>query len=124
MIRELPWSEDVTAKLTHLASRECLPLLANEVRAGVSQLFECTDGVDTLHVVTRLDRTPDELVICYVQGSGVRKFIPQFIERARQLGVPVRMHTTDERVLHLCQRVLGFGHDVEFVARVRHGSKH
>lgn len=120
MIREIPWSPDVGARLMHHASRECLPFLAREVQAGAAQLWECSDGDDSLTVITRLDSNPTEWVMCYVQGSGLRKFAPQFVELARQRGWPLRAHTTDRRVVRMLRRH-GFRLG-EFVLRCSHGS--
>ncbi len=120
MIRELQWSQDLAARLMGHASRDCLPFLAHEVQAGVAQVWECVDGDDCLTVITRLDANPTEWVMCYVQGSGVAKFAPRFIAIARQRGWPLRLHTTDVRVLRLVRR---FGFRLqEYVARCPHGS--
>jgi hypothetical protein len=95
---------------------ECIGLLMREVRAGISQLWECNDGQDTLYVVTRVDQNPRELVICAAVGSGLRKFAPVFLARAREKGLPVRAHV-ESLVMRRLLRWIGF-RTAEFVMRV------
>jgi hypothetical protein len=104
--------------LKDAAGEVCVPLLIREIRAGVSRLWECRDDTDCLYVITRLDRNPDELVICYIQGTGARKFVPWFVERAREYLTPVRLHTTSKTILRLA-RPYGF-RLAEYVARCDH----
>lgn len=94
-------------RLTVPQSADCIEYLAREVRNGVSQLWECSDGVDTLHVITRVDQNPRELVICLAVGSGMAKFAPLFVDAARRRAMPMRMHTASRAMARLCKR-LGF----------------
>lgn len=95
---------------------ECWALLERELMTGISQLWECTDGVHTLHVVTRVDQNPRELVICLAVGSGLEVFGPMFIARAREKGLSVRAHVESMAAVRLFRRV-GF-RMAEFVLRV------
>ena len=118
----LQWTEGVGEYLRLLVSErspcllECWSLLEPEIRAGISQLWHCVDGGRTLYVVTRVDQNPRELVICLAVGSGLQKFAPLFIERAREKGMPIRCHVESMATVRLCRRV-GF-RMAEFVLRV------
>lgn len=118
-VREIEWSREVEQALNDPAGRSCLPYLAQEVRAGAAQLWECSDGIDQLHVITRLDRNPTEWVMCYVRGSGVLKFGPHFVAVARAKGWPMRMHTQSATVARLARRIGARMH--EYVLRWSHG---
>jgi hypothetical protein len=106
-ISQLPWTAQIERELTVPESADCIEYLAREVQSGLSQLWECSDGEDTLRVITRVDQNPRELVICLVVGTGVEKFGPLFIAAARSKGLPMRMHTMSAAMARLCKR-LGF----------------
>jgi hypothetical protein len=107
MIREIAWTQDVHERLEHPAAADALPFLRREVEAGVSQLWECQDDGRTLYVVTRLDRNPDEWVMCYARGSGAVHFGREFVALADRKGWRMRAHTTNPAVERLTRR-LGF----------------
>ena len=98
------------------ASADCLQYLQREVQSGLSKLWECSDGRDTLLVITRVDSNPRELVIPLVVGSGLRKFAPIFLSKARAESLPVRIHTASLIVRRLC-RWVGF-RTAEYVMRI------
>ena len=103
-IRDIPWSPAAEKALTHQASARCLELLKREVLEGVSQLWECRAGVDVLHVITRLEVTNREWVICLAVGSGLRHFMPYARQGARSRGLTLRIHTSSRAVVRLLER--------------------
>lgn len=107
MIGQVPWTPEVEARMQSPAAGQCLAWLKREVEAGVAKLWHCQDERDEAYMVTRLDRHPDELVVCYFEGSGMRKFGAEVVAAARTRGVPVRAHTTQRAVARLL-RPLGF----------------
>lgn len=105
MIRQVPWSAEAEAHMQNEAGRQCMPYLRAEVRAGVAKLWHCRDEVSQAYMVTRLDRNPDELVVCYFEGTGMQKFGRVLIEASHARGVPVRAHTTQPLVARLLRRI-------------------
>lgn len=115
LIERIAWSEDAEANMRHPAGASCLPYLRSEVLRGISKLWRCTDGSSGAHIVTRLDRNPDELVVAYCEGRDVHKFAGAFIHAAHVRGIPLRIHTTQPGVVRLLRR---FGlRTQEFVLR-------
>lgn len=104
MIECIPWSEAAEAAMRNAAGADCLPYLRAEVRQGISKLWRCTSGSRTVHMVTRLDRNPTELVVCYAEGTGMDDFAPAFIAAARRLGAPIRVHTTKRSIARWLRR--------------------
>lgn len=121
MIRRVPWSEDVERGLSRaLPDPVIRSIVAGEVRAGVSRLWECEEGPHRAYVVTRVDTHPTELVIVAFEGSGMHVFAPHFIGAARAYGVPVRAHVTNPVVERLIRR-FGFQRE-EVILRARHAA--
>ena len=99
MIRVIPWSAPMAQKLSRaLGSTHIVELIGEEVRQGISQLWECSSEKHHAYCVTRLDRNPIEWCIVAFEGSGLMEFGPQFIAAARSRGVPLRAHVADKRV--------------------------
>jgi len=117
MFTHIPWSAEAEARMQHPASGACIQYLKGEVERGIARLWRCEHGVDLAYMVTRLDRCPDELVVCYFEGSGLRKFGRAILAAAHSRGVPVRAHTTQPAVARLL-RAAGLFHS-EFVLRSR-----
>lgn len=107
LIEVIAWTPELARVFNDPAGRSCVPYLLNEVRQGIAQAWRCSDGLDELHVITRLDRNPTEWVLCYGQGRGVRKFVPLFIAVARRKGWPVRLHTQSPALVRLTRRIDG-----------------
>lgn len=103
MIRGVAWSATAEARM-QTASHACLPYLKTEVLKGISQLWHCTDDDGhEAYLITRLDRNPTELVICYFEGSGMRKFGREVMAKANAAGVVVRAHTTNPAIARLAR---------------------
>jgi hypothetical protein len=105
MIRQIPWTDAIEQHLQHPAGAACIDYLRAEVHAGVSKLWHCKSATHEAYMVTRLDRNPDELVVCYFQGTGLQHFAPTVIEGAHLHGIPVRAHTSQQLVARLLRRV-------------------
>jgi hypothetical protein len=115
MIKQIPWSAAAESHMRHEAAGQCIPYLRAEVEAGVAKLWHCKDDVSEAYMVTRFDRNPDELVVCYFEGQGMQKFCGQFVNEAHARGITVRAHTTQPLVARLVRRI-GFTQS-EFVLR-------
>jgi hypothetical protein len=104
MLTRIPWSLEVDAALSHPAGRACVPYLREEVLRGQSKLYRFQDARDHAYLITRVDRNPTELVVCYIQGTGLAKFAPEIFAAARAAGIPIRVHTTQPAVVRLLRR--------------------
>lgn len=106
MIRQVPWSDDIAQKLSRaLGGTLVLGLVGEEVRRGISQLWECADERHKAYVVTRLDTSPVEWCIVAYEGSGMMHFGPMFISAARKRGIPIRAHVASPIVERLLRRL-------------------
>ncbi len=104
MIVRIPWTAEADAHFSSLAGRSCLPLLRTEVIAGVSRLWRCTSSTSHVLVVSRLDTSPRELVICYAEGRGMSEHAHAFIEAARRARAPLRVHTASRAMARWLRR--------------------
>jgi hypothetical protein len=104
VIERIPWSAEVDAALTSPAGAICVPLLRAEVTRGASKLWRCTHGSLIAYVVTRVDESPRELVIAYVEGRGMHEHASAFIDAARAARVPLRVHTQNPSVVRWLRR--------------------
>lgn len=106
MIRQVPWTDDVAQRLSRaLGGTLVLGLVGEEVKRGISQLWECSDDRHKAYVVTRLDTTPLEWCIVAYEGSGMMHFGPMFISAARTRGVPIRAHVASPVVERLLRKL-------------------
>lgn len=96
----------------------CVPILVNEVRRGVSQLWQCRDDRHELFVITRVDSTPPEWCVCWVCGTGTQIFAPLFIAVARSKGWRLRAHVDNLARARLFRRIANFQIE-EYVLRVQ-----
>jgi hypothetical protein len=105
MIRRVPWSDEAAAHMRHPAAGDCITYLRAEVESGVARLWHCKDEFSEAYMITRLDRNPDELVLCYFEGTGMQKFCGELVAAAHAQGIPVRAHTTQPLVARLGRRI-------------------
>lgn len=106
MIRQVPWTDEIAQRLSRaLGGALVLGIVEQEVRRGVSQLWECEDETHKAYVVTRLDHTPIEWCIVAYEGSGMMHFGPMFIAAARKRGLPIRAHVASPVVERLLRRL-------------------
>lgn len=117
LIRETQWTAELEAEIAaYDEARNLLPYLRRDALAGVTQLWNCSDGRSRLLVATRLELELREWVIVWVHGNGLLKFGPRFVELAQRKGWRLRMHTTNAATARLCAR-LGF-RLCEYVSRL------
>jgi imidazolonepropionase-like amidohydrolase len=115
VIQQLAWSEEAEARMRHPAAGKCIEFLRREVEQGIAKLWRFWDVRDEAYCITRLDSNPDELVVCYFEGSGMLKFGREILAASHSQGIPVRAHTTQPAVARLMRRA-GLAHS-EFVLR-------
>ncbi len=115
MIEQVAWTTEVDNALSDPAGAFCRTYLRAEVERGISKLWRCTSGTSVAFVVTRVDENPRELVVCYVEGRGMAEHAQTFIDAARVMRVPLRIHTTKPSVCRWLARY-GFKQE-EFVLR-------
>lgn len=104
MLTRIPWSAEIDAQLTDPAGAACVPYLRAEVQRGVACLYRFEHAGERGYLITRLDTNPTELVLCYAQGRGVAKVLPGLIAGARDAGIPVRVHTSQQAIVRLLRR--------------------
>jgi hypothetical protein len=106
MMRTVPWSPEIAQKLSRaLGSTLVLELVGEEVRQGISQLWECSSDHHHAYCVTRLERSPVEWCIVAYEGSGMMLFGPLFVEAAKARGIPLRAHVASPVVERLLRRI-------------------
>jgi hypothetical protein len=115
LIRQEPWTPEAEARMRSPAAGNCITFLRAEVERGISQLWHFKDESDEAYCITRTDLNPRELVVCYFEGSGMRKFGRLVVQSAHAKGIPVRAHTSQPAVARLL-RPLGLELD-EMVLR-------
>lgn len=115
MIERVAWSPDAERVLSRALAPLIVPIVADEVRRGLSMLWECKEGTHHAYCVTRVDDNPREFVVVAFAGSGLMTFGPHFVAAARSRNIPLRAHTTSPVIVRLV-RPLGFRH-AEYVLR-------
>lgn len=106
MIRTVPWTPEIAQKLSRaLGSALVLELVGEEVRQGISQLWECSNDQHRAYCVTRLERNPVEWCVVAYEGSGMMQFGPLFVEAARARSIPLRAHVASPVVERLLRRI-------------------
>ena len=105
MIRRINWNETAErAFLRALPDVLIRTIVADEVRAGISRLWECKSGVHTAHCVTRLDNNPREFVIVAFEGTGMHLFAETFIAAATSQRLDIRAHVANPIMGRLLRR--------------------
>jgi hypothetical protein len=105
VIRQIAWCEDAANSLARALPGAVRDIVAGEVIAGVSLLWECKDDKHSAYVVTRLDWNPVELVVVAYEGSGMMHFGPHFVGWAKAKGIPCRAHVTSPVVERLLRKL-------------------
>ncbi len=122
-VTRLDWPEIVPPKLQKACDCD-LDIVANEVKEGVSHLYQLTSDKADLLVVTRGEIYPDckELVIVCVAGEGMEQVGQFLIDNARALGFDsIRYHCKNQATQRLYERYGFAGEEVERVYKVTLG---
>ncbi len=119
-IVDIDWQESFN-ELFDIGVLDCVEEIAQEVKTGVSQLWECTSEKYHGYCITRVEKHHfgNELVIVYVQGSGLRYFFQYFLRFAKQHQMVIRCHVETESRKRMYES-LGFEFS-EYVLRLGHG---
>lgn len=107
MIRLEPWNDFAERALERVEGLGIVDV-KREVVEGVSQLWHCTDADGSNgYVVTRLEQRESgrEWVWLAGVGRGFYKFVPFFLEAARQAGVPIRAHVNRPGMVRMYDRI-------------------
>lgn len=104
-IQRVPWSDSAAHGLSHALPDPIMPIVEQEVRAGVSMLWECRDDSHHAYCVTRVDANPLELVVVAFEGQGMLVFGPLFVAAAHARGLPIRAHVTQPAVERMLRRL-------------------
>jgi hypothetical protein len=91
VIEQVQWSWAIEQALK-ISANGGLHILKADVARGDAQLWRCQSERNCAYAVTRIvdAGTHRELLIECFEGSGVREFIPTFINVARGFGMTVR----------------------------------
>ena len=122
-VTRLDWPESVPPKLKK-ACGEDVKVVAQEVREGISHLYQIVGNAVDLLVVTRGEEYPNgkELVIECVAGIGMEQVGQFLIDNARNLGFDtIRYHCQNQAVQRLYERYGFAGEEVERVYKVTLG---
>lgn len=110
MIRLIQWCADAQKELSRVADLD-VGDVEREVRAGISQLWECSedDGFVAGYAVTRLEQHASgrEWVWIACAGQDYHKYVPFFLAAARGYNLPVRVYVTRPGMRRIYER-LGF----------------
>lgn len=102
MIEQVPWSWAVEQAL-QVSSNGGIHLLKRDVENGWAQLWRCQSEKNCAYAITRIvdaGRNRELLIECF-EGSGVREFIPIFINVARGFGLTVRADVIREGLVRM-----------------------
>lgn len=122
-IAKLEWTEQTDRDIAQAAGAD-LPLIRDQVKAGLAQLYRLQSQNTDLLVVARGETavTGKELVIVCVQGKGMKDAGPALMEAAKRRGFEtIRYHCENPAVQRLYQRYGFAGFEAERVYKIELG---
>jgi hypothetical protein len=117
---EIKWSEKATENLK-ISAGDDLEIIKEQVKSKTAQLWFCQNQTQQAYVVTRIEKeiTGSEMVIVCFEGSGLKSFLSEFIQKAIELNMTIRAHVKRKGLLKIGSE-LGFN-STEYVLRFNNG---